>query len=959
MAGQDAHLQGVPGSYNYIPGWRPQRYQEVPMERLGTTPGHRAAEFGIDLFSLGKNWGNYGLGAHIRGDPRYFMGKGIQLPFQALGQAGKTGYQMWNQGAAQTGKDMFSRAGQFMNAPANIRGAYNTYKATQESAGLAALGPKAWVLSRGFRGVNPFVQAMQGMGYGNALNLVDEAGKLRPLSALSATERATIQGVSTLKRNLNALRGVTKYTNKVPGTGLIPNKFTKLRWMKKSVPGLGKLKAGVSTAGRVLGAFEGLRYALQEPAEEAYALWKSENAEEDAQIMRAGSQGRWAENYKRAKGLIQPDMNRWVDKNKDGYWDKYEEGHPKAGEKIPNPNLGKKMIGFDWTGRTEVNPTFNKYMQQALLGMESGQYATQEMFAGGADFLGSIARKLGLAENPQWGKKFSDYDRDMRWGYDLTEGQPLSDYYTEGTYENLKGRLPNAERGLKAMEEKLRQGGGERFAAPNAEEVEQDLPREQLVNFFVDHFTSEKDRDGNEIPMPDRVRQVRGMLETMPREKYLRAVKDLQEKAYTPEGDIRVEDEEVQRRQVYGWLLEQHGHHTQDSSRNAFLTGEDGKNVPLSELPNEVQRMPGKDGELNTDDDISRWTVDGRPVGHRDFRLEAMRIRQNKVYAAQVQDYAQEILDKGRNVISPSKAWELAIAEKGSHPTMFSRIQAAEGLGQWAKDHPSLTHDVIREELQSKISELPPEERRSPYHPDVIRKQMLDRDQINQMGRLHQLRQEVKDLPAQIESKRDVTAGITYNESSYEQVGEQRATAIARMHELNEERPQDPEKLKEWHREFYHNKGIIDAANNFQTVFRENMTYWKNPITGSFSAEPRSGHEKVRQILRVGASGAGTAIHRLEKYNSVDKTPDILQTINRNKGRRAFWDALKDRQAANQFTADLEARQALAGGDRAAYSRATHDAGQHLRGTPPVASSNTVYPGSSRYSQGRPRHGDR
>jgi hypothetical protein len=878
MAGQDAHLQGIPGNPQYIPGWQPQRWQEVPLERQSVTPGQKRLEGAIDFMSLGKNWGNYGLGGSIVGDPRYVLSKGLQLPFQVAGGAQHLAGQTWNQGAVQTGKDLFSSAGQAMNAPANLRKAYDTYKATQQAAGQVALGRQAYHAATLARMLNPFSQAMRGMGYGDASHLVDAAGKLRPWKTLSQAERA---GISALRRNWNVLRGPTQYAKSIPGTGLLSKiplpGFSRLA---TPLPGrlgtaMSKIRATGGVAGRALGALEGLRVVLGEPAEEALALWNAKNAAEQEQILRAGSQGRWGENYRRAEGLVRPDMNQWIDKDKDGTWDTYTEG-PNEGEKIPNPHYGKQMVGFDWTGKTEINPTLNRYIQKALLGMEQPHNAIQETFAGLADLAGSGARGLGLAENPQWGKFFSNPDKDIRFGFDLTENQPMSDYYTEGTYENFKARLPNAERGLEQYERLLAEGGGERFADPHPEEIDQGLPREQLVNFFVDQFVPSKDSDGNEVSEYDRRSQAAWMVGKLPREEYDQAIQHIQERAYTPSGHVRVGDDAVERKQVYGWLLDQHGDATRDSvDDRPFFRDEDGREVPLKELDNKAY-VHGKDSATPGK---PYWSVgqnkDGTPkaVGFRDYHLNLMRVRQNQAYQKGVYNQAQTIFANGKGTITAGKAWELA-NNANPYPTMAARIQYGEESGQWSKDHPTLAHDVIREELQSKITEM------SPYRPDVIRQQMLDAHQTNERGTLEQLRREVRDLPAQIESKRDVTEGVTYNEDTRQQVQQQRSTAIERMHELNESIPEDKEKLKEWRREFNHNKGIVQAADGFSDVYKKNRF-----LGGSTSATGESNRKNM--------AGVGQTIQTYESYNPLDKTRGILENINRNKGRRAMWDTLK------------------------------------------------------------------
>jgi hypothetical protein len=913
-------LRGLPGHPDYDPSRPLQPWEQVVNERAPEGFKQKFLEYGIlDPMALPKNWANYEMGMYMKGiDPRWYMRQGITSVPRTLG-------------AIRSPIKTFQS---LKSMPAAVRTAYATYKASLP-AGQVAKGPAAWAALKGLSAANPLGSVFRGMGYGPAPGYVPgSAGSVANSLIPKVLPKAPVQGIggwrTALKNNWNVLKG-----KPLPkGTNLLPR-------LPKLLRGSGapsRLGQGMKIGGRALGALEGLRVLFQEPLEEYLEILKGRTGEEIHQNLKKRSQGRWGEMYRRAAGFI-PKQQPWLDDNQDGEWDRDD-----AGNLIPNPNAGKSMIGFKgFGGQTEMPSWLNKGLQQVMMGVEQPQYAAQELGASGLDALGWAANKLGIAENPQWGRLLSDPTRDVRFGINLSDTE-LSDFYQEGTHENLSARLPGMENALKERlneinpETAVRNEQGEiigGFHEPSAEVLENEMGHQQLIKYVMEQHPED-------LPTAAHAREFVATIPIDDRREAIEYIKN----SYTPDGRMAVEDFEVKHRQISGYVLKKYGNWTRPSVVRNVVETDDGfasivetddeykkrvdnapaylseykkpdgtwsidvdlkdpyykyadhREIPLKDLPNDTENPDGSKhwSAIELSNGVRTWNV-----GMRDYHVEQQRRRVNHTMRNQVMETAQKFY--AEREVTQDQAIQLALGQHGEHLTISSRIKAREEANPeaWAEEHPKLTLAALRESMQAKITEL------SPYRPQVMRQDMLAGYETGKREDLKRLRHETETLPGMIESKRDVTAGVEYNEDTYQQTQQQRSTAVARMHELNDSRPEGGgEELIEWRREFNHNKGIVQAVDGFHEAYK-NMRFM--PFTGGTA--PLYGDTAAGKQNRKDMAGSGPAIHRYENYNPKDKTRDIVQTINRNKGRRAMWDALSKAQQARYAAARLHSEQEM------------------------------------------------
>tara|TARA_R110002020_G_scaffold16515_11_gene58292 strand:- start:6667 stop:10755 length:4089 start_codon:yes stop_codon:yes gene_type:complete len=880
MAMDNRHLRGRPGSPFYDPT-RPLRpYEQVVNERLPQNAQQRGLELLLDAFSPAKNWGNYEMGMHLKGDPRWFLRHGMSAPRHVLKSPGY----VWNaaKGIAQPAATYASQVEKFNEA-------YNAYKSSLP-AGKTALTPKVWAARAGINYLNPVKSVLMGMGFGSPAGYAPQlAGPMPaggpnmiprkpiPWASLSKAEKAR-KGLGlrqALSRNWNVLRG-----QPLPkGTSILPS--------FKMFGGTGapsRLGQATRIGGRALAVADGLRVLFQGPIEELIEMSKDPNYDP-----RKRGQGRWGEYYRTGDGLV-PRQGQYIDADGDGILDRDD-----AGNLVANPNAGKAMIGPQGY-QIEMNEGLNKYLQKVMKGVEEPDYAIQEFGASALDAAGWAANKLGLADNPQWGRLLSDPTTDRRFGIDLSE-KKLPDNYIEGTHANLTAELPNVERALKerlgqinpetaVLDDAGQQIGG--FYEPSAEEIKQDLPTEQLAKFLV--ATQQIPVKGGKSRNMT-AEEARGLIASIPLEDREKAY-DVIGKLYTPDGRTRVQDEQIAAEQELGYLRKHYGGNTLETvvrdpaetdesyarrRRNApalmEVQNEDGttRRLTLSELPNSPPiELP-----------------DGRYMGRRDYELYRVRENINKTFENQLIDTAKDIYARGQGTVSPDLAMRLATRKHGEHRTLRSRILAQQeaNLEGWNTDNPNLTREGLREQLQAQITEM------SPYRPEAVTQDMLSGHESSQRAHLQELRQRKADLPSRIEAARDVTKNVSYSKDTVSQVAAQRREAMTAMSKLKQSVPEDPEELREWNRALAHNQGIVDAANNFDETYGDNMEFVGPDSWGL--ARYNYAEENTRDAMRKQLAGVGEQIRKWENYSDKDKTADILENISRNKGRRAMWDALK------------------------------------------------------------------
>ena len=839
------------------------------LERRPEGFGQRAAEFGVDAFSLGKNWANYGMGAHIPGDPRWVMSKGMQAPMQGL----RAGY-----GAA---RHPFQTAQSAWGNLRNVPGAVKNIPQAWKAGGGAKQIPTAIKNIA----MKPFTAPMKGMGYGSS--------GLVPLKGLQGAERAAAIAqnarIGTWARNLNVLKGAKL----PPGSSA---------WSK--VKGMG------GTAGRALGVLEGLRVILQDPAEEALALWKAKDAKEQEAILRARTQGKWSKAYRQHPGLMRPDENEFVDADGDGKWDVDAEGN-----KVKNPWQGKRSIGGAWgIPRIPVSEGVSKTLGQMLMGMEQPQYAAQELAS-------SILDIPALWGGKGYGTALSDENRNMRFGIDL-DGKPLPDFYTEGTHANLAGKLPGVESGIKQFEGQivpqddpateadesrgLRPGT---FFPPSDAELEQGTGKEQLVSFMANEYFSD-----HENPAAMALHTVNNM-KYGDRQSHIEQL----QRSIMPDGTQRVSDQAVLQHQVRGRLLQEYGEEDRMQGEEPWMEG-----VKLKDLPNEPELH--KNGQPKYPDER------GRPLGFRDYQLDRIRRSTNQAMRQQVEDEYKRIMTESQNVIgaqgrtgmSPEEATRRALnTVSGQAPTLEHRVFENPN---WDTEHPELAYQAVRDNLQSQVTE------QSPYRSEVIKQQMLDRHQQTQAGHLQDLRRKRDELAGtegitgRVEATRDVTEGLKWgnpetmkNVASQQAEAEERNRLISRQLSPDFQRvqdqmsgtsalPQQPgsgvseEEKAELLRQYNHNAGIIQQAKTIQSTYdAEAKNNWR-------------GEGDMVELLRKNMSGVGGTVRDYEKYNPRDKNEQILELINSNKGRRALFDTLRKLQDKYETTPAYENYQA---GERA------------------------------------------
>jgi hypothetical protein len=827
--------------------------QYGPDQFLERTPqgfGQRAAEFGVDLFSLAKNHGNYPLGSYIPGDPRYFMRKGIEAPIAAVKGAVPAAINTYN-----AAKNPLAAYASVMERARNARSAYLASDVKNIPAVL-----KAGLL-------RPFTAPLQGMGYG--------ASGITSLEGLKGAERAAAKAsnaaIGTITRNLNVLRAP-----KAVPSGAV-SKLSRLS----------KVKSGLGVAGRVLGVLDGLRVLLQDPAEEALALWKAKSPQEVEAILRSRTQGKWSKNYRNHPGLIPVDAESGVDYDGDGKFDVDAEGN-----KIMNPWAGKRSIPLpDFLGggggknRIPVSEGVSKFLGKAMMGIEQPHYAAQELGA-------SILDIPALWGGQGGGKWLSDENRAMRFGIDL-DGKPLGDYYTEGTHENLSASLPQVENGIRQFENQIvtqddpaTAADETRFAPLGDEEITQGMGREQLISFMADNYYSEY---GN----PEAVATgVVNNMQNADQQKYIDEISQ----SVMPDGRARVSDQAVLQHQVRGWLLSVHGDSTEhgavDSNGNS-LHG----NVALKDLPN--------DKVVNPETGAPRWEDEaGNPMGLRDFTLDNLRKSHNDAIKQEVVAEYHRIMAESEKVLtpggatgmSPSQASDMALnTAAGKAPTLEHRIVENP---EWSKSHPELSYQSVRDELQSQVTV------KSPYRSEVIGQKMRDRHQQEQGRSLQELRDRRDELAGtegitgRVEATRDVTKGLKWeNPATMKRVASQQAKAEEHNSLINRQLSQtqqgsgvSEEAKLELLRQYRHNEGIIQQAKKIQSVYdAEAKNNWR-------------GEGDMVEVLRKNMAAVGGAVRDYEKYNPKDINEQIRGLINMNKGRRDLFDTLRKLQDAYETT---------------------------------------------------------
>jgi hypothetical protein len=280
------------------------------------------------------------------------------------------------------------------------------WQATKNVANAAGRGAKNVANVTGRVASTPYRSAMQGwhgpsqFGFVSGGNLGGGAGEgaARGLKFTSGLR-------DVVQANFNALRGARQ----VAGTGQtlrggaaladVPVQNMIARYLPKSLTGAGT-RSFVGGAGRLAGAAGGIISILGEPFDEAMRLRNEKDPVKRDEIMREGSQGRWGGRYRHLPGL--------------------------------------------WNGFG------GKYAQQVLMGMTSPQAATQELGA-------SILDIPALFGGQGYGHMLSDETKDKRFGYDLTKGQALDDYYRSGTLENYKGMLERNPEGLRHWDNTVNQ----------------------------------------------------------------------------------------------------------------------------------------------------------------------------------------------------------------------------------------------------------------------------------------------------------------------------------------------------------------------------------------------------------------------------------------------------------------------------------------------------------------------